>query len=174
LIAQGKAKPMLVVMPFGHALKQNDPRTRDRNAELFEQDLLTNIVPAVDSEYPTMTGPKNRALAGLSMGGSQTLSIGLKHLDQFGSLGVFSSGARADFEERNAGVLADAKSTNKRLSLFWIAIGREDTGFANAEHLDKLLTDHNINHTFQPTDGAHTWRNWRRYLGEFAPLLFRS
>ena len=178
LIAERKATPMIVVMPFGHPQAAvgfgQDPVTPpDRS--LFTRDLLQEIMPLAEREYRIDAKPEKRAIAGLSMGGGQALNIGLGNLDRFRWIGVFSAGVRApeEAEKTFADVFADSAATNKKLKLFWIGCGKEDNGFASVQQLDQLLKRHGIDHIFVPGEGAHTWRNWRSYLNQMAPLLFR-
>jgi enterochelin esterase family protein len=183
LLAEGKIVPMIVVMPYGHTVPPGDlaPGNRGRNTELMEQDLLRNVIPTVEARYRTAAGSRNRAIAGLSMGGGQAINIGFNNLDTFGWIGVFSAGVGGggpardgqSFEERSKAVLADAASTNKKLSLLWIGCGKDDGAMKGAEQLSGILDNHQIRYTFRKTEGAHTWRVWRRYLAELTPLLFR-
>ncbi len=176
LLASGKATPMVIVMPFGHAVPANetDPEVRKRNTEFFEKDLMKNVIPSAEANYRLAAGPKNRAIIGLSMGGSQALNVGLNHLDTFGSIGVFSASGGQEFESKFSSLLAEPEVTNKKLSLFWIGIGEQDPGFAAAGKLSEVLKTHNIDHTFRTVSGAHTWIVWRKFLGEVAPLLFNK
>jgi enterochelin esterase-like enzyme len=176
LIAERKAVPMVVVMPFGHpqaavGFGPNPDPSPDR--ALFTHDLLEQIIPMAEGEYRIDAKPENRAIAGLSMGGGQALYIGLGNLDRFRWIGVFSAGARDDAEKTFAGVLADSAATNRKLKLFWIGCGQADPGFERARNLDEMLKSHGITHTFVASEGAHVWRNWRSYLNQMAPLLFR-
>jgi enterochelin esterase family protein len=109
------------------------------------------------------------------MGGGQSLNIGLTHLDRFRWIGVFSSGARnpEEAEQTFAAALSDSAATNRKLGLFWIGCGKADGVFPAAQNLHELLQRHGIEHVFAPSEGAHTWRNWRAYLNQMAPLLFR-
>ena len=180
LLADGKMRPMIVVMPFGHATNPNDfSAPRARNTELFEADLKKDIIPRVEAKYRTAPGPANRAIAGLSMGGAQSINVGLSNLDLFGHIGVFSAGsgfgpgAREEFEKRYQAVLADPAATNKKIRLLWIGCGEQDQLIQGAQQLSDTLKQHGITHTFRTTPGAHTWIVWRRYLAEVAPLLFR-
>jgi enterochelin esterase family protein len=174
LLAEKKSVPMIVVMPFGHAVPFGSPReVQAKNTTLFEQYLLEDVVPFVDSKYRTAAGRENRAIAGLSMGGGQSLAIGLNHLELFSAIGMFSSAHGPDFETRYASVLGDSKGTNAKLKTFWIGCGREDTVFERSKKLSETLDAHKIKHTFRATGGAHTYTVWRQYLGEFAPLLFQ-
>ena len=179
LLAEGKARPMIIVMPFGHTTSGSDfsPASLSQNMKLFEQDLLKDVLPRVESKYRVAAGPKNRAIAGLSMGGAQSLNVGLGNLGTFGAIGVFSAGLfgnDANFQARFGPLLADAEATNKKLSLFWMGCGRQDSLFEGAQALSEILDKHRIKHIFRKTEGAHTWLVWRRYLAEILPLLFRE
>jgi enterochelin esterase-like enzyme len=161
------------VMPFGHAVPQNGP-DQARNNILFEQDLLTDIMPALESKYRVAAGAKNHAVAGLSMGGMQALAIGLHNPDKFGSIGVYSPIMESDFEQRYAAQLAEATVLNKKLSLLWIGCGTLDNLFKGAKALDETLTKSGVKHEFHPTEGGrHSWVLWRGYLEEMAPKLFQ-
>src|SRR5581483_6410451 len=178
LIAEQKALPMVVVMPFGHPQPAvgfgTEPDTPPDRA-LFVRDLLEDVMPLAETAYRIDARPEKRAIAGLSMGGAQSLSIGLTHLDTFRWIGVFSAGMRSTEESENtfAEAFADSAATNKKLKLFWIACGKADRAFASALNVDEVLKRRGINHIFAPSEGAHTWRNWRSYLNQMAPLLFR-
>jgi len=165
LLAAGKAKPMLIVMPngtYGHAGgHEND----------FETELLGEIIPTVEKHYRVASGAANRALAGLSMGGFQTLNVGLKHLDQFAWLGVFSAGVRDNAAETYGPFLAKA---NDQLSLFWIGIGEDDRLLDSEKALEALLNDHQVKFSAHLSKGGHVWTNWRHYLHDFLPLLFQA
>ena len=129
----------------------------------------------VDANYRTIADREHRAMAGLSMGGGQTLSIGLKHLDKFSALGVFS-GSRGvdDIKTAYDGVFADADAFNKRVHAFYVSIGTtENTQGARAFHA--ALDSQGIKHTYYESEGtAHEWQTWRRSFHGFAPLLFRK
>ena len=174
LIAAGKAKPMIVVMPAGHT---PPGQSGAPSAGAFARDLLGDVVPYVEQNYRTLPGREQRAIAGLSMGGQQTLNIGLTNLDKFSHLGVFSSGwfgqdGAATFARNNATVLSDPK-VNDRIRLFWLATGKDDFVLPSTKAALALLDQHKIRHSYKETEGGHTWPNWRAYLNEFAPLLFR-
>jgi len=178
LLAAGKSRPMLIVMTDGHPVK--DPAARPQNTARFSEDLLTEVIPLIERTYRVNTSRDQRALAGLSMGGMQTLTVGLANLDKFSYLGVFSAGAggrerdASAFERTHAAVLAKPEDTNKKLRLFWIACGKTDFLLPSVEALLESLNKHNIRHTWRPTEGGHTWTNWRFYLAEFLPLLFSA
>jgi enterochelin esterase family protein len=171
LIAQQKAVPMLIVMPWGHASPFGGPQ--GNNTRLFEQFLLDDVIPTVDKTYRTAAGRESRAIAGLSMGGGQAIQIGLGHLDLFSHVGAFSAAVPGDFATRFRPLLDDPDGTNAKLKLFFIACGRQDNLFARSRQLDETLTAHRIRHTFSPSEGLHNYAVWRLYLAQIAPLLFR-
>jgi enterochelin esterase family protein len=177
LIAAGKAKPMVVAMPFGHPLPgiglgAPGAMAADRNA--FGTEFMSEIVPLVEKAYRISGKPADRAIAGLSMGGGQSLSIGLTNTDRFSWIGVFSMGLRGPEQEAPwAQVVADAAAVNKRLRLFWIACGKADALIEPAQRLSETLKKRGVRHVFKVTEGGHNWRVWRNYLNEFAPLLFQ-
>jgi len=163
LIAQGKAKPMIVVMPFGHAVRSTErtPANRGRNLELFAKDLLGDVMPSVEAAYRVHTDRKNRAIAGLSMGGGQSLSAGFSHPEKFAWVAGFSSSVPDNLP---------IKATDQ---FRWIAIGRDDFLIENNRKLDAALKAAGVKYSYQETEGAHSWRVWRRYLADLVPLLFR-
>lgn len=178
LIAAGRAKPMLVVMPYGRALADvylgPAPATAPPAPTAFADDLLNDVVPFVESHYRVLTKADDRALAGLSMGGGQTLQIGLRHLDRFHSLGAFSAGIRNQQpEQAYADVFSDRAAVNHRIKVFYIACGKADSLFPASQALDAALTRAQIHHQFVASEEGHVWRNWRNYLTEFVPMLFR-
>ena len=175
LLAEKKMVPMIVVMPFGHATPYGVPVAPGEpgNDAVFEDYLLKDVMPLVESKYRVALGRQNRAIAGLSMGGGQSLKIGLGHLDLFSAVASFSGAIPADFETRFADVLKDAQAANARLKVLWIGCGRQDSLFARSKSLDELLTKHGIHHTFREIDGVHNYTAWRKFLAEYSPLLFR-
>jgi enterochelin esterase-like enzyme len=177
LLAAHKAAPFLVVMPFGYGIPPGTPRpvgaSGPNSDELFASDLIADVVPFVQSHYRADTDRERRGIVGLSMGGGQSLSIGLNHLDLFAWVGGFSAGLRpADFAKTFAATAADPQAANAKLRLLWIGCGRDDGAMVNSKAFDEFLNQHNVRHTFHESDGAHTWIVWRRYLNEVAPLLF--
>src|SRR5687768_5225089 len=174
LIAEKRAAPMIVVMPFAYAHPWHAGATADKQRADFEKDLLTDLIPFVQSNYRVAADREHRALAGLSMGGSITLAIGPRHLDTFSRLAVFSSGAGQTPEKTLAHIAGNAKSVNAQLKLFWIGVGTEDTAITGAKRASEFLNSAGIKHTFKTTPGAHTWIVWRKYLNEVAPLLWGS
>jgi enterochelin esterase-like enzyme len=179
LIAAGKAKPMIVVMPYGRArqdvyLGPVPAPAQPADPKAFENDLLKDVMPFAEKFYRISAKPAERAIAGLSMGGGQALSVGLNHLDIFHSVGAFSAGGRAEAAETQyKDLLADPAATNKKLKLFYIACGKADSLFAGSQALHETLAKHDIKHSFVPSEEGHVWRNWRNYLADFVPQLFR-
>jgi enterochelin esterase family protein len=175
LIAEKRAVPMIVVMGNGHAVPYGAPAEPGKNNdELFEQYLLKEVEPMVEANYRVAAGRINRAIAGLSMGGVQATQIGLGHLDQFAWVGVFSARAADNFEARFKGLLDDPKSTNERLKLLFIGVGKTDPGYARVKQFSEMLTAHKIRNVYWETEGAHVWPVWRRCLVETATRLFQK
>ena len=180
LIAQGKAKPMIVVMPLGYGDFEvirrgwgswSDKELARRNLSRFTDALLAEVVPQIEAAYRVKKDPESRAIAGLSMGGTESLLTGLNHLDRFAWIGAFSSGGldenfSAEFPGLDSGV-------NKRLKLLWIACGTDDDLIKMNRLLKSWLKEKDVHYTDIETPGAHTWMVWRRNLGTLAPLLFQ-
>jgi enterochelin esterase family protein len=203
LIAEGRAAPMIIVMENGGGsalFARGFPGESTRSAggapgaggpvtprggpdrgrpgspsNPFEQILLNEVIPMVDATYRTIPDREHRAMAGLSMGGGQTLSIALAHLDTFSALGVFS-GSRGvgDIKTAYNGVFADPDAFNKKVHAFFVSVGTtENTEGARAFH--KALEAQGIMHAYYESEGtAHEWQTWRRSFHGFAPLLFRG
>lgn len=182
LIAAGKAKPMVVVMPHGHTgpFRFGGPLGGD-----FETEFATDIMPQMEQRYRVHTDRASRAIAGLSMGGAHTLNVGIPHLEKFAYLGVYSSGIFGivqrpgapapqgpSFEEQHKAILDDAK-LKEGLKLFWFATGKEDFLVETSRATVEMFKQHKFDVIYKETDGAHTWDKWRDYLNEFAPQLFR-
>lgn len=180
LIAQGKIKPFVVVMPLGYGTMEmirlgwnawGHTDVRQQNFDKFREALLTEVMPRAESEYRIAKDRNSRAIAGLSMGGSESLLTGLNNLDKFAWIGAFSSGGIPDdFEKDFPGL--DAKA-NQQLHLLWIACGTEDRLITVNRNLRGWLKTKGIQHTDIETPGMHTWMVWRRNLAEFSGLLFR-
>lgn len=180
LIAAGKAKPMIIVMPLGYGepkiLEPNsgafrDRSITDRNFDKFREALLTEVIPRVESEYRVNKDRTARAIAGLSMGGAESLLTGLNTLDRFAWIGAFSSGGFApEFEKQFPNL--DAKS-NQQIKLLWIACGTEDRLININRDFRKWLASKSVTHADIETPGMHTWMVWRRNLTDFTQLLFR-
>jgi enterochelin esterase-like enzyme len=175
LLAEKKMTPMIVVMPFGHATPFGvSPAPGGvTNDALFEDYVIKDVIPTVEARYRVAPGRQNRAVAGLSMGGGQALRIGLGHLELFSAVASFSGAIPGDFETRFASLLKDPQGANAKLKTLWIGCGRQASLFARSETLSGLLTKSQIKHVFYPTDGVHNFTVWRKYLAEYAPLLFR-
>lgn len=165
LIAEGRAKPMVVVMMDGHA----DP-DRGNNTVLFERDLIEDVLPLVEANYRVHRDAAQRGIVGLSMGGGQSLTIGLNRTDLFAWVGGFSSSVPQ--AERVADALDHPDITNQRLKLLWIACGKEDFLLQRNEVFIALLKKKGIHHEWRLTEGNHSWPVWRRYLAQFVPKLF--
>jgi enterochelin esterase family protein len=181
LIAQGKARPMLIVMPLGYGAPEivapatagmRDAAMRRRSFEKFRDALFTEVMPFVEKHYRASKDRSGRAIAGLSMGGAESLFVGLNALDRFAWIGAFSSGGLDEkLDPMFPGL--DAKA-NSQLRLLWIACGTEDRLIDNNRAIRTWLTAKQIRHTPVETRGAHTWMVWRRNLIAFLPLLFNQ
>src|SRR5579862_2506757 len=180
LIAQGKAKPMIIVMPLGYGTMEmirlapnawSHHDVRDENFSKFTDALLTEVMPKVESQYRITKDRNSRAITGLSMGGSESLLTGLNHLDKFAWIGAFSSGGIPDDFSKDFPNL-DANA-NQQIRLLWISCGTEDHLITVNRNLREWLKSKGVNHTDIETPGMHTWMVWRRNLSEFAGLLFR-
>jgi|WetSurMetagenome_2_1015567.scaffolds.fasta_scaffold45886_1 enterochelin esterase-like enzyme len=163
LIAEGKIKPMIVVMPNGSVPDQ-----------VFTNDLLKDVIPYVESKYRIKTGKSNRALAGLSMGGIETLNTGIPNSQMFGYLGVLSSGwFPQDLAEKEKMVQKYAKELNENVKLFWISMGgKEDIAWENCQNMLKVFDKYGVKYQYSEMPGGHSVYVWRYDLLHFAPLLF--
>jgi enterochelin esterase-like enzyme len=180
LLAAGKMKPFIVVMPFGYPSPPSVPTTSPSRGfssvtEEFGKDLLGDVIPYVQAHYRVYADRDHRAIAGLSMGGIESLQIGLNHLDQFSYVGGFSAAiSPATFPKDFASLAVDPKAANRELHLLWIGCGTDDSLLATSTSFSKFLDDSQVKHTFYKIPGAHTWIVWRQFLKEFAPQLFRA
>lgn len=208
MIAARNAKPMVIVMPAGHttsvafgasgpaapaAPAGGAPQAAPRDE--FGDDFVTDIMPYVEKHYRVLTDRAHRAIAGLSMGGSQSLNISFSHLDKFAYVGVFSSGIMGGgagaargavpgaavppavtpasaWEQQRLATLDNA-GLKKGLKLIWFSTGVDDRLISNSRNTVEMLKKHGFNPVFKESSGAHTWLNWRDYLIEFAGQLFR-
>jgi len=191
LIAAGKAKPMVIVMPAGHTESFNLARPagapRALDTDDFVKDFVNDIMPYSEAHYRILRDRQHRAIAGLSMGGAQTLNIAIPHSDEFAYVGVFSSGlfgiigppappvGQANpgptWEQQHLAELDNA-SAKKGLKLFWFSTGKDDFLLTTSKATVELFQKHGYHPVFQESAGAHTWTNWREYLNQFAPQLF--
>jgi enterochelin esterase-like enzyme len=179
LIAEGKVKPMLVVMPLGYGAPQilsRDFRSfgnlREENMTKFRDALFSEVMPRVETEYHASADRESRAIAGLSMGGAESLFTGLNAIDKFAWIGSFSAGGLSSDFSSEFPDLTD--KVNSRLHLLWIACGTEDGLIGPNRKFREWLDSKNIHHTNIETPGMHTWMVWRRNLSNFAPLLFQK
>jgi enterochelin esterase family protein len=172
LIAEKKAVPMIVVMPFNGS--NNPPAPQGA----FEDYMLKDLIPYVEAKYRVAPGRENRAMAGLSAGGAATYNVGLKHLELFSAFGLFSAAAGgsnfADFATRYPDLVKNPTDTNAKIKVFWIGCGTEDPLDAGAKTLDAELSKAQIVHTYMDRPGGHVWPVWRWALSEFAPHLFQA
>ena len=170
LLARHQALPMIIVMTDGHALNASATSAdlMPQNLEAFRDDLLGDVIPLIESTYRVKADRENRAIAGLSMGGDQSLTVGLKRRDLFAWVGGMSS-YLPDADRLVAEDFPDGKSN---LKLLWFACGKEDRLLEHSQKLSTALKERQIPHVFKETAGNHSWPVWRRYLGEVMPLLF--
>jgi enterochelin esterase-like enzyme len=186
LIAEKKAKPMIIVMEKGYGQKAGSslgaaPPDSSRGSNAFEGVLINDLIPMIDATYRTRTNREDRAMAGLSMGGMQTFNITLNNLDKFAYIGGFSGagggfgGGTFDVKTAHNGVLADADAFNKKVKLVWLGIGTAEGErlYNGVKSYRDSLEKAGIKTVFYESPGtAHEWQTWRRCLREFAPLLF--
>jgi len=183
LIAEGKAKPMIIWMDRGYAVRAGAPVTANpgftsQAFQPFGEVVLQDIIPTVDSSYRTLADKQHRAMAGLSMGGMQTMSIATHHLDKFAYIASFSGPIRpSPFDPKTSydGAFADPSAFSKQVKLLWLGAGTEEKeihdGLKNAAD---ALNACGIKTVFYESTGtAHEWQTWRRHLRQFAPLLFQ-
>ena len=202
LIAEKKAMPMVVVMPLGHTIQSFwtgpakvfiDPVAKafsggnldevvtamlsgDGQGGLspFAKDLLQDVLPLVESSFKVSKKAGDRAIAGLSMGGGQTLNVAFNRPDLFSYVAIMSPAANARADQIYAKFLGNAAEVNKRFKLFWMGVGKDDTLTGPGDKdFDQVLTRRGITHTFKQTEGRHEWTVWRHHLNEVAPMLFR-
>jgi enterochelin esterase-like enzyme len=176
LIAANKAKPMLVVMPDGNVNVQG---FGENTLRMFERELKQCIIPFIEKNYRAETGSGNRAIAGLSMGGIQTLYVGINNTDLFSYLGVFSSGwimpAQSDLADKQYDFMEkNADKINRNLKHLWISMGgKEDIAYQNCQTMLSKFDKMKIKYTYSEYPGGHTWPVWRNNLYNFAQLLFK-
>ena len=177
LIAVGKAKPMIVVMENGYAVKSGTtPAASGRGNEAFGDVVIRDLIPEIDKSYRTHPDRAHRALAGLSMGGGQAMNIGLGNLDKFASIGSFSGAGARNFDLKTVfnGVFADTAAFNKQVALLWIGCANEDNLMAGARTLHEALEKAGIRHVWWEGPGLHEWQVWRKHLHEFAQRVFQE
>jgi enterochelin esterase-like enzyme len=174
LIADKKAEPMIVVMPNGRAQPNDRPGTNFMATApafaKFEQDLLNDLIPFIESKYSTKTNRENRALAGLSMGGGQSLNFGLAHLDTFASIGGFSSAPNTKPPEQ---LVPDPAKAAEKLRLLWISCGDRDGLIFISQRTHAYLKEKNVPHVWHVDSGGHDFKVWKNDLYWFAQRIFR-
>jgi len=192
LLAEKKAVPFIVVMPNGSLPRPanfpqftpGSPPSPEFLAAMevlqirFVDELLKEVVPYVEKHYRVKTGSENRSIAGLSMGGGQSLRVLTTHPDQFAYVAIWSAGLfrgnAAVWEEKNAEFLRKADKVNAAVKLLSISVGDRDTlTLAGSKDLVEIFKKHGIKNETHISGGGHTWINWRHYLNELAPRLFR-
>lgn len=188
LIAQGKAKPMIVVMPNGNASQEAAPGESSRGMvpptmqlpktmEGSYEQAFPEIVKFIDKNYRTIKSKSGRAIAGLSMGGFHSLHISKQYPDMFNYIGLFSAAIMPN-KEVSSLIYENMEEKlkvqfDKNPALYWIAIGKTDFLYKANEEYRKLLDEKGYKYTYYESDGGHIWKNWRIYLTEFVPMLFR-
>jgi enterochelin esterase-like enzyme len=176
LIADGKAGPMIIVFPNGRALADDravgNPFTPEKAAGFakFERDLLDHLIPAIQAKYSTYTDREHRALAGLSMGGGQTLNFGLAHLDTFAWLGAFSS---APNTQPPAELVPDPALAREKLKLLYLSSGNQDGLISISQGVHRYLKEHDVPHVWNVDDHGHDGQTWASNLYHFAQRIFR-
>jgi enterochelin esterase family protein len=189
LIAEGKAKPMIVINPLGYP-RQGVGTGPERPVTVppggvpagaagavgggqFGRDLLDDVIPFVEKTFRTLNTTDNRAIGGLSMGGGQTAAIAFSNPDRFRYVVIMSAGSN-NADQAYPDFFKDPAATNKKFKLLWLGVGKDDALAGNgSKALDEILTKHDITHTYRVTEGRHEWVVWRHHLREVAPLLFK-
>jgi enterochelin esterase family protein len=193
LIAEGKARPMVVVMPLGHSVQSfwAGPAKPSPNApapgagrgagqppapaglNLFGRELVEEVIPMIEETYKVSKRADDRAIGGLSMGGGLTMNVAFNRPELFRHVVIMSSGA-ATPDQTYPAFFANSAKINQQFKTFWIAVGKDDALVgAGSKTLTDALNAKGIKHTYRVTEGRHEWTVWRHHLNEFAPLLFR-
>ncbi len=189
LIADGKAKPMIIVTPLGYA-RMGVGTGPDRpvtgapapgappnpaagiGGGLVGKDLLSDLIPFIEQNFRTLKDAPNRAIGGLSMGGGHTANISFANPKLFSHVAIMSAGAN-NADQNYPEFFKNGDAINKQFKLLWIGVGKDDFALNGSKALSELLTKHNIKHTFHLSEGRHEWVIWRHYLREVAPQLFK-
>ena len=173
LIADGKAVPMIVVIPNGRAEVDDHPKDNSYGHAAafatFEGDLLNDLIPFIESKYSVEADREHRALAGLSMGGGQSLNFGLGHLDKFAWVGGFSSAPNTKSPQQ---LVPDPEAAKKQLKLLWISCGNKDGLINLSQNLHGYLKEHDVPHVWNVDSNAHDPTEWRNNLYHFVQKLF--
>ena len=176
LLAEGKVTPMIAVMPNGRARPDDRPPrnlfTPEHSLAFanFENDLLTDVIPAIETRYSVQADREHRSLAGLSMGAGQALNFGLAHLDTFAWVGAFSP---APDTKQPAKLIADPATAREQLKLLWLSCGNQDGLIGIAQGVHAWLKANNIPHIWHVDGNAHDTPEWRSSLYHYSQLLFR-
>lgn len=189
LITDGKAKPMIIVMPYGNPMariaeqrgkpKPSDPRSREGDdamarAKLFETDLVNHVIPHIEKNYRVIADRDHRAIGGFSRGGGQTLRTAFGNMDKFAWICSYSSYlSTSEMESKFKPIVDNARNTNKRLKLLWVSVGKDDFLYPQAAEFMDYLKSKNVNYKSLITPGGHTWMNVKTYVAQTAPLLFQ-
>jgi len=166
LIAQGKAKPMIIVMPYGNVRPKSMPD--------FTPDVMNDVIPFVEANYPVLTDSPNRAIAGFSVGGGQTLNIGLTNTDKFAYVCAYAPYPETEeFRKNFSNYAPDAEKMNRQLKLFTLSVGTEDFLFESVKKNIAMFTEKGLKPVSYIVDGGHTWMNCKQYLATTLPQLFK-
>jgi enterochelin esterase-like enzyme len=184
LIAEGKAKPMIVVIPNGNVSKPGvlAGGYNDEAMAAYKEELSGSIIPFIENNYRVKPGSENRAIAGLSMGGGQAFYTGLRNTDIFANIGVFStglfggiaqSGSAFDPEKIIPGILTNSASFNKKLKVFYLSVGEQDPRIDPTKNVVQIFREKGLKVEFASFPGSHEWQVWRKSLHDFAQKLFK-
>jgi enterochelin esterase family protein len=180
LIAQGKAKPMLIVMTNGNVESGTAGAYSKEGIKIVSDELFNEVIPLIEKNYRVYTDEPNRAIAGLSMGGGQSFYIGLQNTDKFDWLGVFSTGifggipnTRFDAEKEVPGILTNPSIFNKNLKLFYLTVGQQDPRVEPTTQLINKFRQSQLNVDFKTYPGTHEWQVWRLSLHDFLTKVFQ-
>jgi enterochelin esterase family protein len=189
LIAEGKARPMIIVMPNGNVeariadqkggLKPADPVGRESaeavtRAKTFRDDLVNNVIPYIEKNYRVISNGDNRAIGGFSRGGGQTLRTAFGNIEKFSWICCYSAYLTPDeMEKEYKFVVENPERTNKQLKLLWVSVGNEDFLYKSTVEFMDFLKAKKVNYKSLVTTGGHTWMNTKIFLTETAQLLFK-
>ena len=177
LIAQKQAVPMIVVLPYGNMMMGTPPPTSIQAAtmyKVFNDELVGNILPYIEANYRVMADREQRAIAGFSRGGGQSLFTAFNNLDKFAWIGSYSAYLTPEvFDKYFANLSAQPEATNQQIKLLWLGVGQADFLYPQAIAFMDLLKERKLQHRTLITEGGHTWMNARRYLAETLPLYFK-
>jgi len=176
LYADGKIEPMIVVMPNGRAMKDDSAGGNIMAPDkveaftTFEKDLLNDLIPFIEKKYPVLKNRENRAIAGLSMGGGQSLNFGLGNMDKFAWVGGFSSAPNTKEPEV---LVPDPQAAREKLKLLWISCGDADGLLRFSERTHQYLVKNDVPHIYYLEPGGHDFKVWKNGLYMFSSLIFK-